>query len=147
MKHAGIGAGLLHVFGNGHHAVVGAEGEDVISAAYFCVQMNEQVSEVFVELHQDVLHFPTARPESVSRIIQRGICDSQKIRAFAFSEAELVHSQLSELRQISIGKRASLPLLVKSGIRIATGGFAAQRMRKGMIPSVGWHSTNSFLGV
>lgn len=39
MQDAGVGAGFLHVFGNGHDAVVGAQRDDVISAAYFFVQM------------------------------------------------------------------------------------------------------------
>ncbi len=49
MEDAGVGASLLHVFGNGHDAVVGAEGDDVISAADLLIQMREKVAEILVQ--------------------------------------------------------------------------------------------------
>jgi hypothetical protein len=49
MQQARVKAGLLQVFRSGNDAVVGAEGDDIISMADFLVEIREEIAEVFVQ--------------------------------------------------------------------------------------------------
>src|SRR5579859_32259 len=73
VQDAGVNASLLHVLRNGGDAMVGAEGHNVIPAAYFVVQIVEQVTQILVQTHEEILDLPAARAEFVTDIIEGGI--------------------------------------------------------------------------
>ena len=49
MKDAGIGACELHVFGNGHNAVIGRKCDNVVASPYFLVKIFEKIAKIVVE--------------------------------------------------------------------------------------------------
>ena len=89
---------FLHVLRHGNHAMIGAKRNHVISAAHFCIEMLEQLCEIFVESNQNVLNFPTARTERVTDMVGRRITDGQKICPAALSKSKLIHCTLRKVR-------------------------------------------------
>src|SRR5439155_25058349 len=79
MQQARVGAGGLHVFGNRDDAVVGAQRDDVISAADFGIQVREQIGEILVQAHKNVLNFAAARTKCVADDVDGRISNSEKI--------------------------------------------------------------------
>jgi len=51
--------------------VVGAQGDNIISAADLFIQMGEKVAEIFVQSHKNVLDFAAAGAEFVADVIKR----------------------------------------------------------------------------
>src|SRR5262252_9942147 len=142
-----IGASGLQVFRNRNHAVVGAEGNDVIAAADFLIEMREEIAKVFVEADENVLNFAAARAESVADVIHGGITDSEKIGAPGFAKIHGVDGFLGEFGKSRVGVGTGGPLAVKRGVGLAVAVLSAQRMRKGEIPAVGRNRPEGLLSI
>src|SRR2546430_15578738 len=78
MQAAGVGAGSLHVFGNGDDAMVGGQRDDVVSTADLRIQMREKIAEILIQPHKNVLDFATARAKLVADIIHRRIANGER---------------------------------------------------------------------
>src|ERR1700682_1938525 len=92
--------------------------------------MREEFSQVLIEPCKNVLNLPTSRSEGVPNVIHGGIAHAQEVGSRAGSELQFIHRSLGNSRQIRIGIRTSLPLIIENGIRPGTVWFAAQGMRK-----------------
>src|SRR5260370_8460181 len=147
MEDACIGAGFLHIFRDGHDAVVGAEGGDVISAAYVVIEMREKIAKILVQPHKDVLNLAAAGAEFVANVVHRRVADGEKISSHGSAKIQRVHGLLGKFGQSCIGVGAGGPLLVESAVRFTDAGFSTERVRKSEIPAVGRNSTESFLTV
>ena len=79
MQQAGVQPGLLEVFRSGSNAMVGAEGDDVISATDFLVEMSEKIAKIFVEADENVLNLAAARAEGVAHAVHGGVAYAEKI--------------------------------------------------------------------
>ena len=144
MHDASVGAGRLHIFRNGRHAVVGAERHDIISSAHLLVQVREKLAEVLVQAHKNVLNFAAAGAEFVAHVIHRRIADRKKIGSRGFSEIERVHGFLGEFRQGRVGVGARSPLLIEGVVRSC---FSTEQVREGEVPSLGRNGTERLLTV
>src|SRR6266852_8496625 len=147
MEDACVGAGALHVFGNGDDAVVGAEGDDVISAADFLVEMREEIGEILVQTHENVLNFAAAGAEFVADEVNGRVADSEKIGSARIAQLQGIDGFLGEFGQGCFGVRAGSPLFVKGAVRFTDARLSTKWMGEGETPTVGRDGAESFLTV
>src|SRR5438034_11156314 len=67
---AGFPARLYEIVGNGHDAVVRAEGHNIVALSDGTVEVGKKGAQIPVEPRKNVLDFPAARAEGVSHIIR-----------------------------------------------------------------------------
>ncbi len=147
MQDASVGAGLLHVFGNGNDAVVGGQRDDIISVADLPIQLREEVAEILVQPHENVLDFAAARAEFVSDEVHGRVADGEEIGSVRIAQLQGVHGFLGEFRESRVGVRARGPLFVKSVVRFADAGLSTKRMGESETPTVGRDAAESFFPV
>jgi len=70
--------------------MVGAEGDDVISATDFLVEMSEKIAKIFVEADENVLNLAAARAEGVAHAVHRGVAYAEKIGPGAAAQVQSV---------------------------------------------------------
>src|SRR5213079_2400944 len=98
MQQAGVQPSLLEVFRSGSHAVVGAKGDDVISATDLLVEMGEKIGEIFVEADENVLNLAAARTEGVAHAVHGGVAYAEKIGPGAAAQVQSVDGFFRKLR-------------------------------------------------
>src|SRR5712692_9791352 len=144
MQEAGVSAGFLHIFRNGHDAVVGGQRDDIIPAADLLIQVREKITEIFVQPHKNVLDFAAAGAEFVTDVIHRRVADGEKIRSVRIAQLQSVHSFFGKFGQCGVGVGARGPLLVKGAVRCSDARFSTKRVGKREIPAVGRNGAESF---
>lgn len=125
---AGVDAGFLEVFGDGRAAMIGAEGDYVISAADGFIEVREKCGEVAIEAREFVLDFPTARAEGVRDIVERRKADAEVVGACAAAEMELVDGVGGEIGEIGLRVGAAFPFRVENRVGLGISVGAAEGM-------------------
>src|SRR5439155_17924412 len=106
--------------------------------------MREQIAEILVQAHKNVLNLATARAKCVSNIIDRRVADGEKVGSCGFTEIQCVNSFFGKFGQGRVGVRTGSPLTVKVGVWFTGARLSTQRMGKRDVPTVGRNGAESF---
>ncbi len=104
--------------------MVGAQRNDVISAPDLGIQVREQIAEILVQAHKNVLNLVAAWAKCVSNIIDRRVADGEKIGSGGFTKIQRVDGFHGKFRQGRVGVGAGGPLFVEGTVRFVAAGFS-----------------------
>src|SRR5437762_945043 len=106
--------------------------------------MREQIAEILVQAHKNVLNLAAARAKCMSNIIDRRVADGEKVGSRGFTEIQCVNSFFGKFRQGRVSVRTAGPLIVKVRVWFGDTCLSAQRMREGKLPTGGRNAAESF---